>query len=73
MFKINSPKNSVAEILSEFQSTITQLRSLSERKAQEVQSVQIQITTLETTAAAAKEEAAKASRAADKLATFLQD
>ena len=74
MFKIKqAPKNSVSEILSDFETKIQELKALSERKAQEVTEVQMQITTLETTAAAAKAEAQKASRAADKIAKFLSE
>ena len=76
MFKFttaNKVKNTVSEILSDFETKIQELKALSERKAQEVIEVQMQITTLETTAAAAKAEAQKATKAADKIAKFLSE
>ena len=76
MFKFTTAstvKNSVSEILSDFETKIQELKALSERKAQEVTEVQMQITTLETTAAAAKAEAQKATKAADKIAKFLTE
>lgn len=76
MFKFttaNKVKNSVSDILSDFETKIQELKALSERKAQEVTEVQVQITTLETTAAAAKAEAQKATKAADKIAKFLAE
>lgn len=75
MFKFTAKqvKNSVSDILSDFETKIQELKSLSERKAQEVTDVQMQITTLETVVAAANAEAQKASRAADKIAKFLAE
>lgn len=75
MFKFTAKqvKNSVSDILSDFETKIQELKALSERKAQEVTEVQMQITTLETTAAAANAEAQKASRAADKIVKFLAE
>ena len=75
MFKFttaNKVKSSVSEILSDFETKIQELKALSERKAQEVSEVHMQITTLETTAAA-KAEAQKATKAADKIAKFLAE
>lgn len=73
MFKIKQAKNSVSEILADFQSKVVELRQLAERKAEEVQATQTQITTLETVAAAAKAEATKANKAATKIEQFLAD
>lgn len=72
-FTTKQVKNSVSDILSDFETKIQELKALSERKAQEVSKVQIQITTLETTAAAARAEAQKAIKAADKIAKFLSE
>lgn len=73
MFSTKKVKNTVSEILSDFHSKVNELRELSERKAQEVQQVQMQITTLEVVAAAANDEAAKANKAANKIEQFLAD
>lgn len=73
MFSTKKVKQTVSEILADFQSKVNELRELSERKAQEVQQVQMQITTLEVVAAAANDEAAKANKAANKIEQFLAD
>ena len=73
MFSTKKAKNTVSEILADFQLKVTELRQLAERKAEEVQTVQIQITTLETAKASAQAEAIKANKAASKIEKFLED
>ena len=73
MFSTKKAKNTVSEILADFQLKVTELRQLAERKAEEVQTAQIQITTLETTKASAQAEAVKANKAASKIEKFLED
>ena len=73
MFSTNKAKNTVSEILADFQLKVTELRQLAERKAEEVQTAQIQITTLETAKASAQAEAIKANKAASKIEKFLED
>ena len=73
MFSTKKAKNTVSEILADFQLTVTELRQLAERKAEEVQTAQIQITTLETAKASAQAEAVKANKAASKIEKFLED
>ena len=73
MFSTKKAKNTVSEILADFQLKVTELRQLAERKAEEVQTTQIQITTLETTKASAQAEAVKANKAASKIEKFLED
>ena len=73
MFSTKKAKNTVSEILADFQLKVTELRQLAERKAEEVQTAQIQITTLETTKASAQAEAIKANKAASKIEKFLED
>ena len=73
MFSTKKAKNTVSEILADFQLKVTELRQLAERKAEEVQTVQIQITTLETAKASAQAEAVKANKAASKIEKFLED
>lgn len=70
MFSTKKAKNTVSEILADFQLKVTELRQLAERKAEEVQTAQIQITTLETAKASAQAEAIKA---ASKIEKFLED
>lgn len=73
MFSTKKAKNTVSEILADFQLKVTELRQLAERKAEEVQTTQIQITTLETAKASAQAEAVKANKAASKIEKFLED
>jgi hypothetical protein len=73
MFSTKKAKNTVSEILADFQLKVTELRQLAERKAEEVQTAQIQITTLETAKASAQAEAIKANKAASKIEKFLED
>ena len=73
MFSTKKAKNIVSEILADFQLKVTELRQLAERKAEEVQTAQIQITTLETAKASAQAEAVKANKAASKIEKFLED
>ena len=73
MFSTKKAKNTVSEILADFQLKVTELRQLAERKAEEVQTAQIQITTLETAMASAQAEAIKANKAASKIEKFLED
>lgn len=73
MFSTKKAKNTVSEILVDFQLKVTELRQLAERKAEEVQTAQIQITTLETAKASAQAEAVKANKAASKIEKFLED
>lgn len=74
MFKIKqAPKNTVSDILADFRGKVAELKGLQERKAQEVTDTEIQIQTLQAQAAAAKDEALKASKAADKIAQFLAE
>ena len=73
MFSTKRAKNTVSEILADFQLKVTELRQLAERKAEEVQTAQIQITTLETAKASAQAEAVKANKAASKIEKFLED
>lgn len=73
MFSTKKAKNTVSEILADFQLKVTELRQLAERKAEEVQTAQIQITTLETAKASAQAEAVKANKAASKIEKFLED
>ena len=73
MFGTKKAKNTVSEILADFQLKVTELRQLAERKAEEVQTAQIQITTLETAKASAQAEAVKANKAASKIEKFLED
>lgn len=73
MFSTKKAKNTVSEILADFQLKVTELRQLAERKAEEVQTAQIQIMTLETTKASAHAEAVKANKAASKIEKFLED
>ena len=73
MFNTKKAKNTVSEILADFQLKVTELRQLAERKAEEVQTAQIQITTLETAKASAQAEAVKANKAASKIEKFLED
>ena len=73
MFSTKKTKNTVSEILADFQLKVTELRQLAERKAEEVQTAQIQITTLETAKASAQAEAVKANKAASKIEKFLED
>ena len=73
MFSTKKAKNTVSEILADFQLKVTELRQLAERKAEEVQTAQIQITTLETAKASAQAEAIKANNAASKIEKFLED
>lgn len=74
MFKIKpATKNTVSEILSDFEQKVQQLRDLSTRKAQEVQDTEIQITSLEVVRDSAKAEAKKANATADKIAKFLTE
>lgn len=73
MFSTKKAKNTVSEILADFQLKVTELRQLAERKAEEVQTTQIQITTLETAKASAQAEAIKANKAASKIEKFLED
>ena len=73
MFSTKKAKNTVSEILADFQLKVTELRQLAERKAEEAQTAQIQITTLETTKASAQAEAVKANKAASKIEKFLED
>lgn len=54
MFSTKKAKNTVSEILADFQLKVTELRQLAERKVEEVQNAQIQITTLETAKASAQ-------------------
>ena len=67
MFSTKRAKNTVSEILADFQLKVTELRQLAERKAEEVQTAQIQITTLETAKASAQAETVKANKAASKI------
>ena len=73
MFSTKKAKNTVSEILADFQLKVTELRQLAERKAEEVQTTQIQITTLETAKASVQAEAVKANKAASKIEKFLED
>lgn len=73
MFSTKKAKNTVSEILADFQLKVTELRQLAERKAEEVQTTQVQITTLETAKASAQAEAIKANKAASKIEKFLED
>ena len=73
MFSTKKAKNTVSEILADFQLKVTELRQLAERKTEEVQTAQIQITTLETAKASAQAEAVKANKAASKIEKFLED
>lgn len=73
MFSTKKVKNTVSEILADFQLKVTELRQLAERKAEEVQTAQIQIITLETVKASAQAEAVKANKAASKIEKFLED
>ena len=73
MFSTKKAKNTVSEILADFQLKVTELRQLAERKAEEVQTAQIQITTLETAKASAQAEVVKANKAASKIEKFLED
>lgn len=73
MFSTKKAKNTVSEILADFQLKVTELRQLAERKAEEVQTAQIQIITLETVKASAQAEAVKANKAASKIEKFLED
>ena len=73
MFSTKKAKNTVSEILADFQLKVTELRQLAERKAEEVQTTQIQITTLETAKASAQAESVKANKAASKIEKFLED
>ena len=73
MFSTKKAKNTVSEILADFQLKVTELWQLAERKAEEVQTTQIQITTLETAKASAQAEAVKANKAASKIEKFLED
>lgn len=73
MFSTKKAKNTVSEILADFQLKVTELRQLAERKAEEVQTTQIQIITLETVKASAQAEAVKANKAASKIEKFLED
>ena len=73
MFSTKKAKNTVSEILADFQLKVTELRQLAERKAEEVQTARIQITTLETAKASAQAEAVKANKAASKIEKFLED
>ena len=73
MFSTKKAKNTVSEILADFQLKVTELWQLAERKAEEVQTTQIQITTLETAKASAQAEAIKANKAASKIEKFLED
>lgn len=73
MFSTKKAKNTVSEILADFQLKVTELRQLAERKVEEVQTAQIQITTLETAKASAQAEAVKANKAASKIEKFLED
>lgn len=73
MFSTKKAKNTVSEILADFQLKVTELRQLAERKAEEVQTTQVQITTLETTKASAQAEAIEANKAASKIEKFLED
>ena len=73
MFSTKKAKNTVSEILADFQLKVTELRQLAERKAEEVQTTQIQITTLETAKASAQAEVVKANKAASKIEKFLED
>lgn len=73
MFSTKKAKNTVSEILADFQLKVTELRQLAERKAEEVQTTQLQITTLETAKASAQAEAIKANKAASKIEKFLED
>lgn len=73
MFSTKKAKNTVSEILADFQLKVTELRQLAERKAEEVQTAQIQITTLEIAKASAQTEAIKANKAASKIEKFLED
>lgn len=61
-------KNTVSEILSDFEQKVQELRELSTRKAQEVQDTEIQITSLEVV-----RDSAKANATADKIAKFLTE
>ena len=73
MFSTKKAKNTVSEILADFQLKVTELRQPAERKAEEVQTAQIQITTLEIAKASAQAEAVKANKAASKIEKFLED
>ena len=71
MFSTKKAKNTVSEILADFQLKVTELRQLAERKVEEVQTTQIQITTLETAKASAQAEAVKANKAASIIGTTI--
>ena len=73
MFKINSPKSSVSEILQDFEQKIHQLRDLANRKNQEAAETSIKIADLQVIKADAEAESNKASKAADKIAQFLSE
>ena len=73
MFSTKKAKNTVSEILADFQLKVTELRQLAERKAEEVQAAQTLIMTLEITKASAQAEAIKANNAASKIEKFLED
>lgn len=73
MFKINTPKSSVSEILQDFEQKIHQLRDLANRKNQEAVETSTKIADLQIIKADAEAESSKANKAADKIAQFLSE
>ncbi len=71
MFK--KTKNTVSEILADFNEKVTELKALASRKQDEVTQAENQISDLRVTMGTAQLEADRANKAADKIAKFLAE
>jgi hypothetical protein len=70
---VKKAKNTVSEILSDFQTKVTELQELAQRKVDEVTQTELKISDLKVVKDSAQLEADRANRAANKISKFLAE